>query len=110
MVLLVDMVADVTAVVPEALTKRTPDWVALVVALVVVTPPKICCSTCVLIVAAVTMPFPSVVRVTGLLTPNSCIHPRPGAGPKDIENLMARKVNRFVAWSAAGDDVPENSC
>lgn len=63
-----------------------------------------------MIVAAVTTPFPSVVRVIGLLTFNSCVHPRPGAGPKDIEDLMARKVNRFVASPTAGDVVPENSC
>lgn len=113
-VALVVLLAVIVAVVtPETeLTKRTPDWVALVTVavLVVAVPVKICCSSCVLIVAAVTTPFPSVVSVTGLTTFNSCVHPRPGAGPNDAENLMARKVKRFVAWLAAGDVVPVNSC
>ena len=28
----------------------------------------------------------------------------PGAGPKELENLMAKNVNRLVACSVAGED------
>lgn len=65
--------------------------------------PRICCKMDVLITAAVTTPFPSIVRLTGLFTLNKVMQSSPGGGPNDAENLMARKVNRFVAWSAAGE-------
>lgn len=79
-----------------------------------------------MIVAAVTIPLPPMVRLTGFATFNSPVHPRPtlwirdaenirdehapGAGPKDAENLMARKVNKLFAMLAAGEPAFINSC
>lgn len=34
----------------------------------------------------------------------------PGAGPKDAENLMARKVNKLFAMLAAGEPAFVNNC
>ncbi len=89
-------------------------FVELVVVLVEpsgnILPSTISCKTLVLIVAAITTPFPSVVWVTGLLAiPKIVWHPKDGAGPKLVAKRLAMNVNRLFDAPGAGEDAPVNN-
>lgn len=73
-------------------------------------PSTISCNTWVLIVAAMTTPFPSVVWFTGLLAmPKIVWHPKAGAGPKLVAKRLAINVNRLFDAPGAGEDAPVNN-
>lgn len=73
-------------------------------------PSTISCKTLVLIVAAMTTPFPSVVWVTGLSAiPKIVWHPKDGAGPKLVAKRLAINVNRLFDAPGAGEDAPVNN-
>ena len=83
--------------------RRNPCLVGLIL------PARILASGAVSILAAVTTPFASVVRVTGAATPKMVVQPRAGTGPKDAAKRCAMKVNRLFATVGAGEVLPLNS-
>lgn len=73
-------------------------------------PSTISCKTLVLIVVAMTTPFPSVVCFTGLSAiPKIVWHPKDGAGPKLVAKRLAINVNRLFDAPGAGEVAPENN-
>jgi hypothetical protein len=73
-------------------------------------PSTISCKTLVLIVAAMTTPFPSVVWFTGLSAiPKIVWHPKDGAGPKLVAKRLAINVKRLFDAPGAGEDAPVNN-
>lgn len=73
-------------------------------------PSTIFCKIWVLIVAATTTPFPSMVWVTGLpAKPKIVSHPREGTGPKLVAKRLAKNVNRLFDAPGAGEPAPVNN-
>lgn len=73
-------------------------------------PSTISCKTLVLIVAAMTTPFPSVVWFTGLsASPKIVWHPKDGTGPKLVAKRLAINVNRLFDAPGAGEVSPVNN-
>jgi hypothetical protein len=73
-------------------------------------PSTISCRTCVLIVAAMTTPFPSVVWLTGLSAiPKIVWHPKAGTGPKLVAKRLAINVNRLFEAPGAGEVASVNN-
>jgi hypothetical protein len=73
-------------------------------------PSTISCRTWVLIVAAITTPFPFVVWFTGLSAiPNIVWHPNAGTGPKLVAKRLAINVNRLFEAPGAGEVASVNN-
>ena len=93
----------VAAAVAVAIAAATSVFVGLIL------PARILANGAVSILAAVTTPFASVVRVTGAAMPKMVVQPSAGTGSKDAAKRCAMKVNRLFATAGAGEVLPLNS-
>jgi hypothetical protein len=82
--------------------RRNPVFAGLIL------PARILANGAVSILAAVTTPFASVVRVTGAAMP-IVVQLSAGMGSKDAAKCCAMKVNRLFATAGAGEVLPLNS-
>ena len=93
----------VAAAVAVAIAAATSVFAGLIL------PARILANGAVSILAAVTTPFASVVRVTGTAIPKMVVQPSAGMGSKDAAKRCAMKVNRLFATAGAGEVLPLNS-